>query len=247
MNVVREMTAWRRRALVVVVAVCAPAVLHAQEIGVGAAHPFHAAGLSTGAATMSVDALNARLAAGRFAGLSNDAVTYGATGYYAVGRALLGASAHRSLFGEEGLANGRTDDLGVWQLLATASYAIVSTSRVTVYPSLGAGIARLQLQLRDSGTLPATTSSQFDDIVQAPGRSTRLDGHALLYDLGIGADYLVTRSAASAVGVVFGMRAGVTASPNRTTWSSAGRTVDAGPDGGPGGPYLRVVVGVGGR
>ena len=42
-------------------------------------------------------------------------------------------------------------------------------------------------------------------------------------------------------------RAGVLASPNRTTWTRNDQRIVAGPDAAAGGPYLRIVVGLGGR
>ena len=41
--------------------------------------------------------------------------------------------------------------------------------------------------------------------------------------------------------------AGLLASPNRATWTRNGQAIVAGPDAGATGPYLRVVVGLGGR
>jgi hypothetical protein len=198
--------------------------------------PFHALVLTTGMSMISVDPLNARLTSASFAGLSNDAVSYGASGYFAIGRALLGAEGFKSTFGEEGLNNGRTDDLNTTQGLVTAAYAIYSSRRVTVFPQLGVGLGRVEVTLRDrSGAGTSASQPTFDEVATAPGAESRLTGNHLLYSFGGGADYLVT-SRGSAVGVVFGLRAGLLASPNR-----------AGPDVGAGGPYLRVVVGLGGR
>jgi len=219
----------------------------AQGAGLGAGRPFHAIVLSTGMSTMSVDALNARVTASRFAPLSNDAVSYGASGYVAIGRALLGAELARSAFGEEGLNNGRTDELTVLQGVATVGYALVATERLSVFPQLGVGIGRVEVSLRDRAEA-GTTASQptFDEVAQAPGAESRIAGRHLLYSFGGGADYLVSR-AGSAVGVVLGVRAGMLASPNRTTWTRDGQAVLAGPDASAGGPYLRVVVGLGAR
>jgi hypothetical protein len=164
-----------------------------------------------------------------------------------VGRALLGAQAQRSTFGEEGLNNGRTDDLSTTQGAVTAAYAIVSSEHFSLFPELGVGLGRVQVALRDrSGTSTTASQPTFDEVAQAPGAESMLTGSHLLYSLGGGADYLVTRRGAS-TGVVMGVRAGVLASPNRATWKREGQTIIAGPDAGATGPYLRVVVGIGGR
>jgi hypothetical protein len=222
-------------------------IASAQNVGAGAGRPFHAVVLSTGMTMMAVDPLNARMTSSQFATLSNDAVSYGGAGYLAVGRALLGAEVQRSTFGEEGLNNGRTGDLSAMQGLATVAYALLSTDHLSIFPQLGVGMGRVVVTLRDrSGAGTTVTQPTFDEIAQTPGSESRVTGRHLLYSFGGGADYLVTPRGAG-TGVVLGVRAGLTASPNRATWTRDGQAVLAGPDAGAGGPYLRVVVGLGGR
>lgn len=237
----------RSRLLCIGTALLAAASASAQGVGAGEGHSFRALVLTTGMSTMSVDALNARMAPSQFAPLSNDAVSYGASGYFAVGRALIGAELARSAFGEEGLNNGRTDELSSMHGLVTAAYAIVSTERLSIFPQLGVGAGRLDVSLRDrAGTGTTAPQPTFDEVAQSPGSESRLSGRHLLYAFGGGADYLVAR-AGSTAGVVLGLRAGMLMSPNRTTWTRDGQSIVAGPDAAAGGPYLRVVVGVGGR
>lgn len=236
-----------RRIALLAVALLAGRSAGAQNIGAGEGRPFHAIVLTTGMSTMSVDAINARITPANFASLSNDAVSYGASGYVAVGRALLGADVQRATFGEEGLNNGRTDDMSTLQGLATVSYALVSTRTVSLFPQLGVGLGRLEVTLRDRSGGGATASQPtFDEVAQSPGTESTMTGHHLLYGFGGGMDYLVTPRGAS-TGVVLGVRAGLLASPNRATWTRNGQTIVAGPDAGATGPYLRVVVGLGGR
>ncbi len=221
----------------------------AQRTSAGESQPFHTLVLTTGMTTMSVGVLNTVLTNNRFAGLSSDGISYGASAHYALGSALLGADVARTTFGEEGLSNGRSDDLNATQLLATVSYALHSTRHFTVFPTLGVGVGQFDVTLRDraGGAGSAAASPTFDEIAQNPGASTTLSGHHLLYSLGGGADWLITRSAAGSAGVVLGVRAGLLLAPNRTTWASGGRTVIAGPDGSAAGPFLRVGVGIGAR
>ena len=222
---------------------------HAQRRSAGDGRSFHTLVLTTGMTSMSVGPLNAVLTNNRFAGLSSDGISYGASAYYAFGKALLGADVARTTFGEEGLSNGRSDDLNATQLLATASYALHSTAYFNVFPTLGVGVGQFDVTLRDraGGAGSTTAAPTFDEIAQNPGASSTLSGHHLLYSVGGGADWLITRSAAGNRGVVFGVRAGMLLAPNRTTWTSGGRGVIAGPDGSAAGPFLRVGMGIGGR
>ena len=99
----------------------------------------------------------------------------------------------------------------------------------------------------DPGEPAAANEPTFQTIAASPGSESVLSGNHLLYSLGGGADYLVTRRESGSMGVVLGMRAGMLFAPNRTTWTSGGRAVTAGPDASAGGPFVRVVVGIGGR
>lgn len=215
----------------------------------GAQETFHALVFTSGAMMMKVDGLNGMLTNARFAGLSNDGVSYGVNGYYAYGRAMLGADVSRVTYGEEGLSNGRSDDLNATQLLATAAYAIVATGRMSLFPQIGIGTGRFDVTLRDRSAGTATTQATptFDEVAENPGQSSLVSGHHLLYSLGGGADFLVVRRSSDKLGVVFGVRGGYLVAPNRTTWTSNGRPVITGPDASAGGPFMRFVVGLGGR
>jgi hypothetical protein len=210
---------------------------------------FHVVGFSTGATSMSVSAINSQLTQAGFAGLSNDGISYGVTGHFAWGRAHLGVDVTRTTFGEEGLSNGRTDDLSATQFVGTAGYAIIAMPRISVFPILGVGIGQFDVTLRDrnGGTRTTTAQPTFAEVAQNPGASSTIAGRHLLFSVGVGGDLLVTRIGADHAGVVFGVRAGYHASPNRTTWTLAGREVLAGPDASAGGPFVRVVIGFGGR
>ena len=208
---------------------------------------FHVIAFTTGGTTMSVNPINAVLTQANFAGLSNDGISYGATVHYAFGRALVGADYSWTTFGEEGLSNGRTDALNSRQVMGTASFVVFSTHHLVFYPTLGVGVGSFDVTLRDrsGGTAPSMSEPTFAEVAQSPGSASAVSGRHLLYSAGAGIDYLVTRVPGDAVGIVFGVRGGLFLAPNRTTWTSESRTVVAGPDASAGGPFLRVVVGIG--
>ena len=198
---------------------------------------------------MSVDAMNVMLTKNGFAGLSNDGISYGANAYYAFGRALLGADYARASYGEEASSADRTDALRAQQFAFTASFAVVATPHLSIYPTLGVGLGTFDVSVRNrsGGTTASSAQPTFEEVAQSPGTESTLSGSHLLYTLGGGADYLVTRGASDHSGVVFGARAGLAVAPNRTTWSTSGRTVVAGPDASSGGPFLKVFIGFGGH
>ena len=51
-------------------------------------------------------------------------------------------------------------------------------------------------------------------VAQNPGSASTISGSHLLFGVGAGADYLVTRVPTDGVGVVFGVRAGMFVAPN---------------------------------
>ena len=236
------------RSTLVLLALVSPS-LRAQNPGLGEGRPFRALVVSAGAASLSVAPLNAFLANSGFASVSRQGVSIGLNGYYAFGRALLGADLSRATIREAGLNNGRTDNAAATQAVVTAGYALLSTPRLTVYPVLGVGTGRFTVDLRDNagGTAASNPQPTFAEAVQRPGTATTLTGNHLVFNVGIGQDYFLVRRSATESGIVVGFRAGLAVAPNRTTWSSAGRTVIAGPDASAGGPFLRIVVGIGTR
>lgn len=227
----------------------AAVVIEAQPARAQEPGAFNALVFTSGATTMSVDGLNRVLTDARFAGLSNDGISYGLSGYYAYGRALLGLDIARTAYGEEGLSNGRSDDLNATQMLATISYAVRANGRLNMFPTLGIGAGHFDVTLRDrdQATVSSDRTPTFAEVAQNPGQSTTVSGRHLLYSVGGGADFLIARRSSDKGGVVLGLRGGYLIAPNRTTWTSGGRPVITGPDASAGGPFVRVVVGIGGR
>lgn len=221
----------------------------APRVGAQEASPFNALVFTSGATTMKVDGLNGMLTQAQFAGLSNDGISYGLSGYYAYGRALIGGDFSHTTYGEEGLSNGRSDDLNATQMLGTVSYALVANGHVNLFPTLGIGAGHFDVTLRDrAGTISASEQTPtFSEVALTPGQSTMVSGHHLLYSVGGGADFLIGRRSSDKMGIVLGLRGGYLVAPNRTTWTSNGRPVITGPDASSGGPFMRIVIGVGGR
>lgn len=220
---------------------------HAQVHELGRDLPFHTIALTTGASTTSVDPLNAILTNAHLAGLSNEGISYGATGYFSIDRTMIGFDAGETTFGEEGLNSGRTDAMYSVQVLLTASYAVVSTGRIAVFPTLGAGFGRVNVTLRDRSGGVGGAQPNFADVASTPGFESSLSGDHLLLSFGAGSDYLILRDRRDDFGIVFGVRAGYMFAPNRTSWTRASQRVDGGPDVSASGPFLRFVIGIGGR
>lgn len=234
--------------LVVLVTIVLPP-LHAQSPGIGDGRPFRAVALTFGTSSLSVDPVNAILSNAGFADLPTHAVTLGGGGYYAFGRALLGADVARASTTESRPVNGRSDQATSWQGTVTVGYAVVATNRLSIYPSLGVGLGRLDVRLQSTtgGATTAQPQPTFAELAQNPGGESTVAGSHLLFNIGVSEDYLLTNPTPTGFGITFGIRAGFALAPHRTTWRTAGAPVLAGPDASAGGPFLRIAVGLGSR
>lgn len=222
--------------------------------------PFSAVFISTGTLLMDVSRLNTRFSRPDllqlvppqrtgFDAISGDGYSIGVGGYTPVGRILLGGEFQYSDLGEESSPAAKTNRLETTYGMATVGYAAWTGWRFTLYPYLGLGAGRVTLTLRTRNTvtppgLPADPT--FDEIVLGGADESRVTGTYVMVQPGIGFDYLALRSDQQHVGLVLGIRFSSAITPNRTSWSYAGRSVFGAPDVAPKGAMLRVVFGIGG-
>lgn len=215
---------------------------------------FGAVQFVAGGAYMNVDALNARFAEALYPSISDDGISFGASAYGAWGNTLLGIEFGSVDFGQEGLNNGRVNQLKSSHLMATVGYAVLQRNRFQVYPFLGIGSGRVRVLAADLGSATVAPDSSvigrdvlFDDAIGRAGRAgTWIDGGFLLFEPGVGADVILRRNPGDRLGIVLGVRAGTRIAPNNTSWRSGGFRVGSGPDVAPTGSYLRVSFGIGG-
>lgn len=181
--------------------------------------------------------------------ISNDAYSVGFGGYGMVlNRVGLGGEWNSADVGSESSPLGKTNHLTTSYWMGTIGYAAFTTWRVNVMPyvGIGAGTAKLTLSDRNGGSgVSGTRDPTFDEVIQTPGTESTMNGSYVIVQPGVAVDYIVLRDDRSTMGITFGLRLASAISPNRTTWTYSGRTVFGGPDLGPTGGVLRVIVGIG--
>ncbi len=215
---------------------------------------FGSVQLVTGGAYMDIEALNARYNKAGYNTISNDAIAFGIAAYGAWGSTLIGLEHGVADFGEEGAVSGRVNRLKSSHTMLQVGYAVIQKNWVQLYPYLGVGGGKVNIFARDAGAATVAPDSSlisalptFDNVISRAGRDGLwVNGGFLLFEPGIGADFLFRRRAADRLGLVMGVRVGNRIAPNNTTWKWSGRSVVAGPDTGPGGTYVRVTFGIGG-
>lgn len=203
-----------------------------------------------GWATLDLGELNTQLTGRGYTSFPETRLTIGGGGHGIRGRWLLGGEG-QALIGKsqdtaragqnyETVLNGGYGFLNI-------GYMAVKRGHLHAYPFAGIGGAGAQLQIRES------SAPTFDDVLRDPGRSASMTAGGLVLQFGVAVDQLfVLQSHESGAqshqsGLVFGLRVGYVFMPAQSAWRLNSTRVAAGPDVGLGGPYVRFVVGGGGR
>jgi hypothetical protein len=232
----------------------------AQGDGGGFVAPFSTIFISAGRLLMDVSKLNPRFERPDllllnppqrtgFDAISNDGYSIGIGGYTPVGRVLLGGEWHYSDIGEESSTFGKTNRLETNYAMATVGFAAWTAWRWTIYPFVGVGVGKVALTLRDRFGVPQAPLTQdpsFDEIVLSNAPENKLNGSYVIFQPGLGFDYIALRDDRSRIALTLGLRISTAVTPNRTTWTYQGRSVYGAPDTAPVGPMLRLVFGIGG-
>ncbi len=205
-----------------------------------------------------IDALNSALDASALPVFDDGLITIGGFGFFTAGKVIIGGEGHGFLPREEDTPDGtyRTRLTGGYGLF-NLGYAAYSSARLDVYPIFGVGGGGMQLDLieRDSPI--------FSEVLDDPGRSSRLTSDTWLISAAIGADWrLGSRDHAERDrrdrrdrddddkgrgGLFVGLRGGWMWAPGDVNWVlDELNDVAAGPGTAPTGFFLRVSIGGGG-
>lgn len=205
---------------------------------------------SIGWASLDLNELNSQLIGRGYASFPETRLTIGGGGHGIRGRWVLGGEG-QALIGKSqdatrGGQNYETVLNGGYGFF-NVGYLAAKRGHLHAYPFAGIGGAGAQLQIRES------SAPTFDDVLRDPGRGASMTAGGLVLQVGVAVDQLfVLRSQESAAqnrqsGLVFGIRVGYVFMPAQSAWRLNSTRVAAGPDMGLGGPYVRFVVGGGGR
>ena len=209
-----------------------------------------AAYASTGLGVLEVSSTNNHLAGAGLPSVSDGAMGFGLGGYYVVGPLRLGAEHVWLDAGRESTPGGLSSRLASSHTLVSIGYTLLTYRRVSVVPMFGMGRAHQVLVVGDRAggpTPPANPAPTFDDVLNSPGRSSRLSGAQWIWEPMISADAAVLTKPGSSWGITLGIRAGYRVGPNRPTWQYKGREAFGGPVDQANGPVLQFIAGYGHR
>jgi hypothetical protein len=206
--------------------------------------------VSTGGATVETSQINALLGTAGFFAVSNDAIGFGGGGFGSFGPLRIGAEHVRLDGGEESGPTGLSARIEASYTTLTLGWDLRPRGRLSLAPTIGVGRGSYVLTVgdrSDGATTPASPPPTFTEILDAPGRSSRIAGGHWVFEPMLAGELLVVRSASQRRGITIGARAGYRVAPNRPDWEYRGDAVAGGPVDQAKGPILRLTVGVGGR
>ncbi|MDI6791248.1 MAG: hypothetical protein QME81_00030 [bacterium] len=241
--------------VVVVVTLGGAKILYAHGDPASFGHSHHekddgCGGFMYGLNRIDLGDLGTKLKASGFEEFEDNFTFYGGSGYGVAGE-------HKIIIGGEGggfsqnaiSANqkGQKASLSGGYGLFNVGYIVFSKKNFRLFPLLGLGGGGLSLKIWETtGSAPT-----FDKILDGtePKREVSMSTGGLLFNLALGADYLLVFGGdkEGEGGLLFGLRAGYILSPGKADWEMEDVDVSGGSDVRITGPYLRLVLGGGGR
>ena len=195
-----------------------------------------------GGTAFDIEPLNSRLKTKGYTEFSDEFFSIGGGFFHkASGRVLVGVEGHL-LIGEEktsviGSKSYSSSALGGYGFLNTG-YLMVENDFLDLYPVLGIGIGGIGFKIGQSS---------FDDIVDNPHGAANLNTFSFLLNFALGADYKIKlpKNGTDESFLVIGLRGGYALSLYDCGWFMDEFSLSGDPEGGIGGPYLRITIGGG--
>ena len=199
--------------------------------------------LMLGGSRLDIDVLNDRLTSKGYSSFTD--------GFLSIGGGFLSKKNSRWLFGAEGhylIAEEKNNTIpnGSFKTMLSAAYgfldvgyALVSSGGLNIFPLIGIG---------GGGTWLQIGKKDFDDILEGPQRNASVSSGTFLLNFALGSDYLIkSKDEKKGEGLVLGFRMGYTYTPWECGWWSDTISIDGGPKMGVTGPYIRFMIGFGGK
>ena len=198
--------------------------------------------MSVGGAMLDVDQLNGALGAQGYAPVSERFFTLGLGGHLVINQAIVGFQGTGLLAEQSASTNGvfSASLAGRYGML-DFGYLIYEGESLDLYPLLGVGFGQLTLDIVDR------TGGTFDGVVADPRRGVELEKKGFLLGLSLGGDYVFEVGRGARRGPMIGIRAGYNYAPVEPEWSLDGTPLLSGPELTLTGPFVRILLGWGGR
>jgi hypothetical protein len=166
----------------------------------------------------------------------------GGGGHAIIGRFMIGGEGY-ALIDREGTRGPVQARLSAGCGFFDLGYIFWRQNDVSAYGMLGLGGGGWTLRITDSAAVP------LEAVLGDPGRSSTLTTNHFLVSLSVGADWYFrfAGNERGEGGMSFGLRAGYTLAPLKSSWEMEDFEITSGPKMGLAGPFVRLVIGFGGR
>lgn len=217
-------------------------ITEAQEVTTSAKEGGGRGYFMFGGKIIDIKSLNSRLERKGYSKLSDNFISLGGGGHGIIGRVIIGGEGH-GLIGRETTSGSYKTSIGAGYGFFNFGYIVYSSKRLSVYPLLGLGGGGMSLEIIEREPI------SFDEVLDNPKRSAELSICGFLLNLALGIDYLLKLGGdeKGEGGLVFGLRIGYTLTPIKGSWEMDGIDISGGPEIGITGPYIRLMIGGGGR
>ncbi len=195
-----------------------------------------------GSSVIDLKALNSKLEEKGYPSLSDNLLSLGGGGYGIIGRVMIGGEGH-GLIGKGGTEKGYKTSVGGGYGFFNLGYVVYSRNNLKVYPLIGLGVGGMTF------TIVEERSLSFDEILDDPKRGVWLSTGGFLLNLALGTEYLLKLGEVEKEegGLILGARIGYVLAPFKDGWKMDEIGVSGGPEASVAGPYLRLMIGGGGR
>ncbi|MHB8094912.1 MAG: hypothetical protein ACYDH0_08210 [Candidatus Aminicenantales bacterium] len=191
-----------------------------------------------GASSIDIAGLNTSLMAGGYSAHPRRFFSLGGGGHAVIGRLILGGEGQALAGRNAGNPTYRTTLSGGFGFF-NLGYIVYSGEDFRIYPVAGIGAGEIDLEIAERGT------ASFDEVLENPGRGSKLSTSGFLLNLAIGAEKIVRLGGGRRGGLILGIRAGYVFAPVRGGWELEKLEIPGGPGISLQGPYVRVLIGAG--
>jgi len=209
----------------------------------GPSRPYEGWGYFTlGLQQVGLKALNGPMVSQGFTRFGETFFLMGGGGMTFIDRLILGGEGY-ALFDRTAFRGPVKARVGAGCGFFDVGYVFWSRDDVRIYGLLGLGGGGWTLRMTDSA------AASFEAVLGDPQRSSILTTGAFLVSLSAGGDWVFRLGTGQdgEGGISFGLRAGWTFVPFKSDWKMEDFEITSGPTMGLTGPYLRLVIGLGGK
>ncbi len=195
-----------------------------------------------GGSLLDIDDLNGQLTARLYEPFSDRFFSLGGGLHLIVNQAIIAGELHALLAEQGSVTNGTfTSTLTGGYGSLGVGYLILDGGALDLYPLLGAGWGGMSMELVERG------APTFGEVLDDPARGSRLTNHGPVVSFSLGGDYVFEAGRDAGKGFLIGIRAGYAYAPVEGDWRLGDVDVPAGPAMSVTGPFVRIMLGAGGR